>query len=55
MQLIFVLAIVFFQICLINLFQVVEVIGALGVHTFMDDEMLTVFLAGQRMGTVGAL
>jgi hypothetical protein len=54
-QLILVLAVVFFQICLINLFQVVEIIGALGVHAFMDDEVLTVFLAGQRMGTVGAL
>ena len=54
-QLILVLAVVFFQICLINLFQVVEIIGAFGVHAFMDDEVLTVFPAGQRMGTVGAL
>ena len=55
MQLIFVLAVILIQICLINLFQVVEIIGAFGVHAFMDDEVLTVFLAGQRMGTVGAL
>jgi hypothetical protein len=51
-QLILVLAVVFFQICLINLFQVVEIIGAFGVHAFMDDEVLTVFPVLEGMITM---
>ena len=55
MQLIFVFAVVLIQICLVNLLEVVEIVRALGIHAFMDDEMLPVFLTGQRMGTVRTL
>ena len=55
MQLIFVLTVVLIQICLVNLLEVVKVVRALGIHAFMDDEMLPVFLTGQRMGTVRTL
>ena len=52
-QLIFILAII--QIGLIHFFQVVKVVGAFWVHAFMDDEMFTILLTGQRMGTVRTL
>ena len=55
MELIFVLTIVFIQIRLINLFQVAKVVWAFEIHTFMDDEVLTIFLTRQRMGTVRTL
>lgn len=51
MQLVFVFAVVLIQICLVNLLEVVEIIRTLGILAFMDDEMLPVFLTGQRMGT----
>jgi hypothetical protein len=53
MQLILVLAIILVQICLVNLPEVVEVVRALGIHTLVDDEMFTVFLTHQGVGTVG--
>ncbi|MBQ6386912.1 MAG: hypothetical protein IJJ38_12235, partial [Lachnospiraceae bacterium] len=46
MQLIFVFTVVLIQICLVNLLEVVEIVGALGIHAFMDDEVLAIFLAG---------
>ena len=55
MQLVFVFAVVLIQICLVNLPEVVKIVRTLGILAFMDDEMLPVFLTGQRMGTVRAL
>ena len=55
MQLIFVFTVVLIQICLVDLLDVVEIVRTCVVHTFMDDEVLPVFLTGQRMGAVRAL
>ena len=55
MELIFVFAVVFTEICLINFLQVVKIVGAFRVYAFMDDEMLPVFLTRQCMGAVRAL
>ena len=55
MQLILVLAVILVQICLVNFLKVVKVVRAFGIHAFMDDEVLPVFLTNQRMGAVRAL
>jgi hypothetical protein len=55
MQLIFVFTVVLVQICLINLLEVMEIVRALGVHAFMNDEMLSVLLASQCVGTIRTL
>ena len=54
-ELIFVFTVVLVQICLINLFQVMKIVRAFWIHAFVDDKVLTVFLPGQRMGTIGTL
>jgi len=33
----------------------VEIVRALGIHAFMDDEVFPVFLTGQRVGAIRAL
>ena len=55
MQLILVFTVILVQICLVNLLKVVKVVRAFGIHAFMDDEVLPVFLTNQRMGVVRAL
>jgi len=55
MELIFVLAVILIQIRLINFLQVVKVVGAFGIHAFVDDEVLTVLLTCQSMGAVRTL
>jgi len=42
------------QILRVNLFEVVEVKGAFGVHALMDDEVFPVLLGIQSVLTVGA-
>ena len=54
-QLVFILAVVLGQISLVNLLEVVEIVRALGIHAFMDDEVFPVFLTGQRVGAIRAL
>ena len=55
MQLIFVLAVILIQIRLINFLQVVKVVGAFGIHAFVDDEVFTILLTCQSMGAVRTL
>ena len=54
MELIFILAIILFEVILIHLFEVVEIIGAFGIHTFMYDEVLALFLWNKGVAAVGA-
>ena len=54
MQLIFVFAVVLIQICLVNLLEVVQIVRALGIHAFMDDEVPAVFLARQCVRAIRA-
>lgn len=42
MELILILAIFHFPVFLIDLFEVAQVIGACGIHTFVEDEVLPV-------------
>ena len=49
MQLIFVPAVIFIEISLVDFLQVVKVVRALWVDTFVDDEVLAVFLMYQRV------
>jgi hypothetical protein len=51
-KLILVLAIVFSEILFVDLFQVTQIIGTLGVNTFVDYEVFTVFLRHKRMHAV---
>ena len=55
MQLVLVLSVILNQVGPVDFLQVMEIVGALRVDALMDDEVLPVFLTGQRMGTVGAL
>ena len=54
MEFVLVFAIVFFKMLFINLLKVMEIIRALGVNTFMDNKVFTVFLANQCMRAVRA-
>ena len=54
MELVFVFAIVFCKVLLINLFEVAEIIGAFGIDTFMYDEVLALFLWNKGAAAVGA-
>jgi hypothetical protein len=49
MQLIFVPAVIFIEISLVDFLQVVKIVRALWVDTFVDDEVLAVFLMYQRV------
>ena len=49
MELIFVFAIVLIQMFFINLFEVVQIIRAFRIHTFMDDEVFAVFLVNKAV------
>ena len=49
MELIFIFAIVLVQMLFINLFKVVQIIRAFGIYTFMDDEVLAVFLVNETV------
>ena len=54
-ELILVLPIVLFQIRLVDLLQVVEIIRTLGINTLVDDEVLPVFFGDKGMAAVGTL
>ena len=53
-ELVFVLAVVFFQMLLVDVLQVMEVIRALRVYALVDDKMLAVFLSYKGVAAVGA-
>ena len=53
-EFIFVFAIGHVQVFLIDLLEVIQIVRAFHVNAFMDDEVLTVLLVGQRITAVGA-
>ena len=52
MELIFVFAVILIEVLLIHLFQVVEVVGAFGIDTFVDDKVFPVFFGDEGISTV---
>jgi len=52
-ELIFVFAVILFEVLLIHFFEVVEIVGAFGIDTLMDDKVLSVFLGNQSISTMG--
>ncbi len=54
MEFVFILAIVYLQVLFINLFEVVQVIGAFWVHAFMEDEVFPILFGDQGIAAVGA-
>ena len=54
MELIFVLAVILFEVVLINLFQVVKIVSAFGVDTFMEDKVFPLFFGGEGVPAVRA-
>ena len=54
MELIFILAIILFEVILIHLFEIVEVVRAFRIDTFVEDEVLPLFLWDEGVATVRA-
>ena len=54
MGLVFIFAVVFFEVVLIDFLKVMEVVWAFGVHAFMDGKALAAFLGYERMAAMGA-
>ena len=54
MELIFILAIILFEVFLIHVFQVVEVVGAFGIDALVDDKVFAVFFWNEGISTVRA-
>ena len=54
MELIFVLAVILFEVVLINLFQVVKIVSAFGVDTFMEDKVFPLFFGDEGVPAVRA-
>ena len=54
MELIFIPAIIFFEVILIHLFEVVEVVRAFRIDTFVEDEVLPLFLWDEGVAAVWA-
>ena len=52
-ELVFIFAVILFQVFLIHLFEIVEIIRAFGVDTFVKDEMLPFFFRSECLATVG--
>ena len=53
-ELIFILAIILFEVILIHLFEVVEVVRAFRIDTFVEDEVLPLFLWNESVAAVWA-
>ena len=51
-EFIFIFAVIRFQSFLIQLFEVVEIVGAFGIDALMDDKVFAVFLGNQSISTV---
>lgn len=54
MELIFIFAVILFEVFLIHLLQVVEIVRTFGVDTFMQDEMFPLFFRHKCFPTVRA-
>ena len=54
MELVLILAIVFFEVSLIDFFKVVKIIWAFGIDTFMDNKVFPVFLRDKCIAAMGA-
>ena len=54
MEFVFILAIVLIQVFFINVTEIVEIVRALGVYTFVYDEVLPVLLWNKSIPTVRA-
>ena len=54
MELIFIFAVILFEVFLIHLLQVVEIVRTFGVDTFMEDEMFPFFFRHKCFPTVRA-
>ena len=48
-EFIFIFAEFIFQVLIIHFFEVVEIVRAFGIHTFVDDKVFTVFLMHQAV------
>ena len=54
MELVFILAMVFFQMFFVNFLQIVKIVRAFRIDTLVYDEVLTVLLMYERVVTVRA-
>ena len=54
MELVFIFTIVFIQMFFIHLFEIMQIIRAFGIYTFMDEEMLAVFFMNETVVTMRA-
>ena len=54
MEFVLVFAVIFFEIILINLFQVVKIVRTLGVDTLMEDEVFPLFFGDEGVSAVRA-
>ena len=54
MELIFVFAVILFELFLIHLFQVVEVVRAFGIDALVDDKVFPVLFGNKSVSTVRA-
>lgn len=52
-ELVSVFAAAFIQVLLVDLFEVVQVIRAFGVHAFVEDEVLPILFGNQGVAAVG--
>ena len=52
-ELVFVLTIGLFQMFLIHLFEIVEIVRAFGIHALMDDKVLPIFLVNECFSAMG--
>lgn len=55
MEFVFIFTIVLIQMFVINLFEIVKIIRAFGIYTFMNDEVFAVFLMNKAAGTMRTL
>ena len=49
MELVFILSVVLLQILFVNLLQIVEIVRAVRIYTFMEDEVFRSFLATREL------
>ena len=53
-KLVFIFAIVFEEVFLINLFKVMKIVRAFGIDAFVEDKVLAVFLVNEGIAAVRA-
>ena len=53
-KLVFIFAIVFEEVFLINLFKVMKIVRAFGIDSFVEDKVLAVFLVNEGIAAVRA-